>query len=650
MKDEVPIECALDSLRDHGMLRTESRLPSEHVNLANFPYRSVPYPPPRVDVEKRADGALILRSPHALEPPGVRTISEFLPRWALERPEVPMLCQRGPDGAWRKITWSEMWRAVRSLGSALLPLECSAERPLMILSGNSIEFAALKLAADYAGFPIAPVSPAYSLLSTDFARLKGVRDLIAPGAVFVQDAKLYAKALAVLGLAPERVIAVRLGESANLRYADLASAPESGALEAAHAKITPQSVARYYFTSGSTGVPKGVPNTHRMLVCAQAMSAQLYQGDPARVRVYLDWLPWHHAYGGVAHFHRLLGQGATHYIDEGRPLPGQFDTTLRNLREVTPTSLSNVPAAHAMLAGEMERDPELARRLLASVESLAYGGASLSRDVWERIERLSVRISGEKIAFLTGYGSTETSAAGVGCSWGSDELGNIGVPIPGCVIKLVPVEGSDRYEVRMLGPHVFPGYLKRPDLTAAAFDEEGFYSMGDAAQLVDADAPAKGMRFAGRLAEDFKLSSGSWVQTGSMRLAALALCSPLLRDAVICGHDRDWISVLAWPDEKACRALDPALAGIPLAGLVRDPRVIAALRSRLAAAARGHATQRVERLMLMAEPPSIDANEIADKGYVNQSATRARRAALVEEIYRDPPPGYVACATTREPA
>ena len=382
-----------------------------------------------------------------------------------------------------------------------------------------------------------------------------------------------------------------------------------------------------------------------MMTSVQAMTFQLYQGDPARIRVYLDWLPWHHAYGGVAHFHRMLSQGATHYIDEGRPVPGQFEATLRNLREVTPSSISNVPAAHAMLAGEMERDPELAQRLLSSVESLAYGGASLSRDVWERIERLSVQVCGEKIAFLTGYGSTETSAAGVGCSWGTDELGNIGIPIPGCEVKLVPVPGSERYEVRMRGPHVFPGYLKRPDLTAAVFDDEGFYSMGDAVQLVDRSAPVKGMRFAGRLAEDFKLSSGSWVQTGSLRLVALSLCSPLLRDAIICGHDRDHVAVLAWPDEKACRALDPALAELPLAELVRDPRVVARLRERLARPQPAAATQRIERLMLMAEPPSIDANEIADKGYVNQSATRARRAALVEEIYRDPPPAHVAYAT-----
>lgn len=629
------------------MPRAEDRLPSDNTTIEDFPYRRVPFPPPSVSVEERPGGTLVLRSPHPLEPPPVRTISEWLPRWALERPDVAMLCQRGPDGAWRRVTWSEMWRVVRSLGTALLALECDAERPLMMLSGNSIEFAALKLAADYAGIPIAPVSPAYSLLSSDFSRLKGVRDLISPGAVFVQDANRFAKGLAVLGLPQARVIAVRPGNAAQMKYSELACTPERTALDAAHAKITPESVARYYFTSGSTGVPKGVISNHRMLTSVQAMSSQLYRGDPARVPVYLDWLPWHHAYGGVAHFNRFLRQGATHYIDEGRPIPGQFEASLRNLREVTPTSISNVPAAHAMMAGEMERNPELARRLLASVETLAYGGASLSRDVWERIERLATRVSGEKIAFLTGYGSTETSAAGSSCYWGTDELGNIGIPIPGCEVKLVPVPHSDRYELRMRGPHVFPGYLKRPELTAAAFDEEGFYSMGDSARLIDRAAPVKGMRFAGRLAEDFKLSSGSWVQTGSMRLVALSLCSPLLRDAVVCGHDSDYLSVLAWPDEKACRALDPPLAQIPVVELVRHPLVVAALCAKLASAAPGPATRRIERAMLMAEPPSIDANEIADKGYVNQSATRARRAALVEELYSNPPPAHVACATPR---
>ena len=612
------------------------------IDLAAYPYRPIPFPAPSVVVDERPDGTLLLRSPIPFEQPAVATVSEWLVHWARERPDGAIFGQRDSNGEWRRISYRDMWQRVQALGSALLSMGLTAQRPLMMLSGNSIEFATVMLAADYAGVPIAPVSPAYSLMSSDFARLRGVCELVQPGAVFVQDAARFSRALPMVGLPPGRVIAAVPDRAGQVRLDDLAGGIDAAALAAAHGRITPEAIARIYFTSGSTGVPKGVPNSYRMLTASQMMSVQLRfpDPDPDRRSVYLDWLPWHHAFGGVANLNRLLRFGGTLYIDDGRPVPGQFDATVRNLRQVLPTSPSNVPAGYAMLAGELERDPELARRYFGSVESMGYGGASLPRELWERIERLAVRAVGHKIAFLTGYGSTETAAVGISFNWAADDIGNIGLPIPGCDVKLV--RHDDRYEVRMRGPHVFSGYLNRPDLTAQAFDDEGFYSMGDAVRLADPQVPVKGLRFVGRLAEDFKLASGTWVRTGAVRMAIITQCSPLLRDAVICGQDRDFVAVLAWPDERACRALDPALSDLPLADLIAHPLLIDALARRLRNDHADGSSQRIERLLLMAEPASIDANEIADKGYVNQSATRNRRAALVEVLYAEPPPAQVA--------
>ena len=370
------------------------------------------------------------------------------------------------------------------------------------------------------------------------------------------------------------------------------------------------------------------------------MGIALYTGDLSQPRTYLDWLPWHHAFGGVANIHRTLANGDTVYIDDGKPLPGMFAATLKNLRDVLGrakiTTLANVPAGFAMLVAELERDPALAQSFLANLETLGYGGAALSHDTWQRLEALAIANGGQKIAFLSGYGATETTAAGTYYYWADDDVGNIGIPIPGSEIKLVPA-GEDaqgmRYEVRTRGPHVFSGYWKRPDLTKAAFDEEGFYRLGDAARLADPAQPVKGLRFAGRLVEDFKLASGTWVRVGAARLQAIDLFAPLVRDAVICGHDRDELGVLAWPNEAACRALDASLTDLPLAELVVHPIVTQALHAKLANQSSEGASHQIARVALMAEPPSIDANEIADKGYVNQAAVLLRRAGLVAALY-----------------
>ncbi|MCY1282326.1 D-alanine--poly(phosphoribitol) ligase subunit 1 [compost metagenome] len=603
-------------------------------------------------VEHRTDGTILLRSAVPAPDPAQRGLGDFVSWWAARRPDASAFCERDGEGAWRSLSWGEMWRQVQSVGARLLELGLGPERPLMLLSGNSIEQAVVLLAAEYVGVPTAPVSPAYSLLSKDFVRLKGVAELVPPAALFVQDGAAYARAVDALAMPEVPVIAVGKIAAGHLSWASLAgaelTAERNAAVRAAHAAVRDEDTGRVLFTSGSTGVPKGVPLSHRNLRAVAAYFYDLYQSLVDREPVFLDWLPWHHGLGGVLNLSRAVALGSTHYIDDGRPLPGQFARTVRNLREVSPTIFTSVPSAWGMLATELERDPELARSLFAKVVNFSYGGASLPRDVWDRIHRAAEATIGERIVFCSGLACTETSGMGIYCSWPTEDTGNVGVPMPGAEVKLVPLEGEAgagrRYEIRMRGPFLFSGYIKRPDLTAAAFDDEGYFCLGDAVRLADPADPGKGVRFAGRVVEDFKLVNGTWVRVGAVRLGLVEQCAPLLTDAVICGHDQHYVAALAWPNVAACRALHPELAGLEAEALVRHPRVVDAIRERLGASAGTGASLSVKRVLLMAEPPSIDANEIADKGYVNQAATRARRAGLVEALFQAEPAAHVACA------
>ena len=610
------------------------------------PYRDTAFPQASTSCERRGDGTLILRSDHRLPDVHEKSVADFVPHWAAARGDTPAFCERAEDGAWRAITWAEMWAQVRAVGAAFLELGLSQERPLMLLSGNSIEYAVALLAAEYVGVPAVPVSPAYSLQSKDFVKLKGVVELVPPGAIFVQSAAPFEAALAALDCSGVPVIAVQGAKAHQHAWTDLIartlSVERAAAVEAAHTAIGLDHTARVLFTSGSTGVPKGVISTFGNL--RSLMAYQLYALGALmdRQAIFLDWLPWHHAFGGVLNFGRVVLLGGTHCIDDGRPVAGQFERTVRNLREVSPTIFNSVPSAWAMLATELERDPALARSMFAKVVNFGYGGASLPIDVWQRIQAVAERTVGERIAFCSGLASTETNGGGTHCGWPTDDLGNIGVPKPGSEIKLLPLEGGDgRYEIRVRGTHNFVGYVKRPDLTEAAFDDEGYFRLGDAVRLVDPSDPGAGLRFAGRVVEDFKLVNGTWVRTGAVRLGLVEQCAPLLSDAVICGHDQSFVAALAWPNLAACRRLAPELANADAETLVKHPTVVAALTERLKAQ-KGSVSSRVERLMLMAEPPSMDANEIADKGYVNQAATRERRAALVSELYQSPMAGHIA--------
>lgn len=612
-------------------------------------YRDSALSRPTTTCEARADGTLLLRAVEAPVRVTETGFSAFVPRWAATRGAQTAFGERSGPDAWRTIDWSGFHRRMLSVAAVLVERGLSQSRPLMILSGNSIEQALLVVAAEYVGIPTAPVSPAYSLQSESFARLRGLHQLVDPIAIFVQSTAPFAKALEALGTPAGAVIAVNGATDGQLEWSALVDAPLTpprlAAVQAARAAIVPTDVARIFFTSGSTGVPKGVPLTYDNVSTMIGQFQYTYRPALDEPAVMLDWLPWNHAFGGLGNLGRALTLGASYYIDDGRPLQGQFARTVQNLREVSPTSYANVPAAWAQLAAELDRDEALARAFFSRLKFVAYGGASLPRDVWERFQAAAVRTVGERIVFVSGFGSTETTALGMSFNRPSDDVGNIGIPNPGMEVKLVPLEGGDgRYEVRMRGRHLFPGYLRRPDLTAAAFDDEGFYSLGDAVRLADPGAPEAGLRYAGRCVEDFKLSNGTWVRTGSVRLGLIEQCAPLITDAVICGHDRDHVAALAWPSVAACQRLAPELAGASAAVLVTHPLVVAAVQRQLRGQASAMASQQVRRVLLMAEPPSPDANEIADKGYINQAAARQRRGHLIDALYADPPGGAVATA------
>jgi feruloyl-CoA synthase len=593
-----------------------------------------------IAVERRPDGVIVLKSRIPLNAYETH-IPASLAKWAVERPDHAWLAQRaGADRQWRKITYAEAKRSVDALTQAILDMNLEPGRPIAILSGNSIEHALMTQAAMQARHPAAPVSPAYSLMSQDHAKLKYLFDLIKPALVMVQDGPVFQRALDALDLTGIQIVHVaRPPEGiASVAFADLAATPVTPAVGESMAKITPDTVGKLLFTSGSTGMPKAVINTQRMMTSNAAMMMQTRPRDPnAPQSVFLDWMPWNHTMGGNALFHPALIEGGTLYIDDGRPMPGMIDETLRNLREISPTYYANVPAGYAVLAAAMEKDDELCRSFFKNLGIMGYGGARLPDDLYERMQALAVRATGERIVFYTGWGSTETSPTSTGTYWNTERVGLIGLPFPGVELKMVPV--GSKYELRLRGVNVTPGYYGQPELTKAAFDEEGFYKIGDAGVFVDDNDPTQGLIFSGRVVEDFKLTTGTFVHVGSLRTDAIAAATPVVQDALVAGQDRPTIGVLAWPNLDACRIMmgDPKAT---FADAVKHPAVLACLKRGLQAhnaSCEGASSRRIARAMFMVEPASIDGNELTDKGYINQRAGLERRAALVEQLYAEHP-------------
>ncbi len=605
-------------------------------------HSSLRFAPALVEVEKRPDGSCVLRSPQKLGAHS-RAVGEWLERWAAETPGRVYLGERLDDG-WRKLTYRQALDAVRRIGQSLLDAGLGAERPVAILSENSVDHALLALAAMHVGVPVAPISTAYSLLSKEFVKLKAIFALLRPGLVYASDGARFAPALGAL---PREGATVVLGTHVDavagaLPFSRLLDNPAGSGVDAAFAGIGPETVAKILFTSGSTGEPKGVINTQRMLCANLQMIVQTWPFLEDTPPVLVDWQPWNHTAGGNFCFNVTLRNGGSFYIDGGRPLPGLIETTARNLKEVSPTLYSNVPRGFDLLLPFLESDAELRRSFFKHLEIVLYAGAALPQNLWERIENLAIAERGGELAIAAGWGSTETAPTATLTVGPGEQAGNIGLPIAACELKLVPSGG--KLEVRVRGPNVTPGYLKREDLTRAAFDEERFYRIGDAMKFADASNPVKGLLFDGRVVEDFKLVTGTWVHVGAVRMRLIAACDPLIQDAVITGHDRDEVGALLFLNpltaKRFCRDA-PRDAG--LAWFAANQDVRAKIAEGLAGLARETAASSMHptRALVMTEPPSPDAGEITDKGYLNQRAVLERRAAFVETLYANPPAAEV---------
>jgi feruloyl-CoA synthase len=604
---------------------------------APAPFKPLKQKPPKITVKRADDGTFYISSDYPL-PEMKRSVPHILEERAALHPDRNFIAERDASGEWRYMTYGEANAKADAVASALLARGLDQSAPLMVLSSNSIAHAVMALGAMKAGVPVAPVSVPYSLMSSDFSKLKHVVALTKPKMIFADHGDLYAKALAAVGEGAE--IVTQTGNvSGATSYDELLKTNTSPDVRASMDRIGHDTVAKYLFTSGSTGMPKGVIQTHRMMMAqiAAAEALRSEEPDPNEIPQSLEWMPWNHISAGNIGFNGNMNAGGTVYLDAGKPIPGMFDQTIKNLREVSPRVFGSAPVAFAMLADAMERDTELRASFFRNLEYMGYGGATLSSDIYDRMQALAVAETGYRLPLTTMYGATETQGITV-VHWVTERVGLVGLPVPGITLKLVP--NGAKLEVRVKGPTVTPGYLNDPKKTAEAFDEEGFYSLGDAAKFLDEAKPELGLVFDGRVTEDFKLSSGTWVSTGTLRADVVAACTPLVQDAVVCGLDKPYIALLAWPNIAAARKL----AGLPDDAAPQDvishPKVVEYLRIALQKhnKAGGGSSTRIARIHLMLEPPSIDGHEITDKGYVNQAATAARRANLVERLYQEPAP------------
>ncbi|MGJ9417567.1 feruloyl-CoA synthase [Massilia sp. CMS3.1] len=553
---------------------------------------------------------------------------------ARAHPERTLVARRGPDGEWIRLSYGDALESARRIGQALFDRGLSEERPLVILSGNDLEHFQLALGAMYAGIPYSPLSPAYSLVALDPAKLRDLIEQLTPGAVFACDGSTFARAIdAVLPEGAELILA--RGEVAGRTATSFASllTTEPLSIDERNAQVGPSTIAKFLFTSGSTKKPKAVITTHGMLCSNQQMLLQTFPFFGEEPPVLLDWLPWNHTFGGSHNVGIVLYNGGTMYLDDGRPTPREFPTTLRNLREIAPTVYFNIPVAWEMLAEALETDDALAQTFFSRVKLFFCAGAGLSQAAWEHLDAVAIRRCGESIRIMTGLGMTETSPS---CTFGTGPIsraGYVGVPAPGCKVKLVPIHG--KLEARFHGPHVTPGYWRAPVLTAEAFDADGYYCTGDALRFVDDAQPGLGFMFDGRIAEDFKLSSGTFVSVGPLRARVISQGAPYVQDAVVTGLDRHAIGLMVFPRLDNCLVLSGLPEGTPAAEVLATSPVrdfFGRLLDTLNINASGSST-RVERLILLAEPPSIDAREQTDKGSINQAAVLQRRAGLVDAMY-----------------
>jgi len=604
--------------------------------------RPISFCDPTVTIERRVDGTIYLHPKIALGDYPAR-LTDRLHHWAATEPDRVFMAERDGGPGWRQITYAELLASSRHIASGLLARGLSAERPVVILSGNSIDHALIAFGALYAGIPFCPVSPAYSLVSKDYGKLSYLMTLLTPGMVFVDDAEKFADAIEA-NVPAETEIAVSYGALPSRKatlLADLMASRLHPGLDAAHQAIGPDTIAKFLLTSGSTGNPKAVINTQRMICANQVMIRETMTFLKEEPPVIVDWLPWNHTFGGNHNVGLTLFNGGSMYLDAGKPVPGGIEETVRNLCEISPTVYFNVPKGYESLLPHLRGDKALRAKFFHRLHAMFFSGASLSPFVWDSLDELAVQETGFRVPMLTGLGATETAPFFMSVNPATSRSGHIGLPVSGNEAKLVPSDG--KLEVRARGPNVMPGYWRQPELSAVAFDEEGFYRLGDALKPAVADDLGAGFDFDGRIGEDFKLASGTWVSVGPLRARFVAACAPLVRDAVIAGINRDEVSALVILDPDGCRLINPTLPQDDLAATASDPLIREAFHERLVrflSTATGSAT-RIARAVLLDAPLSIDHGEVTDKGSINQRAVLDRRGGLIEEIYAPTPPAHV---------
>jgi feruloyl-CoA synthase len=607
--------------------------------------RPVNIAPSDTVVRRDGTGVIYLESPFPLGAYAVK-LTERLELWAAAAPDRTFLAERSASGDWRRVSYRETLAAVRNLAQAILDRQLSPDRPIVILSGNGIDHALLALAAMYAGVLYAPVAPAYSLQAREFTTLRQIFGRMQPGLVFAAEGAAFERALKdTLPTGCELVVSTSTPSSIPAtRFTDLVATPATSAVDAAHARVTGDTIAKILFTSGSTGRPKGVINTQRMLCSNQEQLRSVFLFLKDAPPVLCDWLPWNHTAGGNHNFGIALYNGGTLYIDEGKPTPVNFGATVRNLREVPCTAHFGVPRFYELLMPYLRDDAELRKTFFSDLKLLFYAAAGLGQRFWDELRDVSIAACGEELLIMTGLGATETAPFAICTGLDGASAGMIGLPVPGMQLKLVPV--GDKLEGRVRGPNITPGYYKDEELTRAAFDDEGYYKLGDGMRFVDEANPRRGLIFDGRLAEDFKLSTGTWVSVGPLRAKIMAAGGGLVQDVVVGAPDREYVTALLFPNAHLCREAAGMAPDAPLAKVVSHPEVrrrFQAALARLAEESTGSTTF-VARAMVMDEPPSGEAREITDKGSLNQRAVLAHRAALVDELYAPSPSPRVICA------
>src|ERR1700704_4245829 len=616
--------------------------PPQHSAAGAARLRVISFCDPAVSIDRRDDGTIYLRPKTPLGDYPAR-LTDRLHHWANAEPNRVFMAERNAARGWRQITYAELLTSSRHIASALLARGLSADKPIVILSGNSIDHALVAFGALYAGIPFCPVSPAYSLVSKDFGKLGYVMKLLTPGLVFADDAGKFADALSANVPEAAEIAALRGGVPGRkvTMLGELLATPEHPGLDAAHDAIGPDTIAKFLLTSGSTGNPKAVINTQRMICANQVMLRETLAFLKDEPPVIVDWLPWNHTFGGNHNIGLTLYNGGSMYLDEGKPMPGGIEETVRNLREISPTVYFNVPKGYESLLPYLRDDKALRAKFFARLHAMFFSGAALSPFVWNSLDELAVVETGFRVPMLTGLGATETSPFFMSVRPDTSRSGHVGLPVSGNDAKLLPNNG--KLEVRAKGPNVTPGYWRQPELTAKAFDEEGFYKFGDAIKPAVSDDFSAGFDFDGRIAEDFKLASGTWVSVGPLRARFVAACAPLVRDGVIAGINRDELSALVVLDLDGCRVVNPALPSGDLKTAAADPTIRQAFAERLntfATGATGSST-RITRAVLLDTPLLIDRGEVTDKGSINQRAVLDHRSRLIDELYAPTPAAHV---------